>query len=160
MNEMDHQHSFLLKPAGAPYTCSGCGELGFGPSRHCEDINCSYVLHGECANPDPHAFHPFFEKSYFEFHTKSPGGKERRCDACGKDVLGFVYSCSSTGIDLHPCCLKLKPKISDESGNVTLQLSRKVRSKCAKCKDKYVVEDFKGWTYYCYMLIFNLIIIN
>jgi len=148
MTEMDHQHSFLLKPAGAPYTCSGCGELGFGPSYHCENINCSYVLHGECANPDSHAFHPFFKESYFEFHKKPLGNKARYCNACGKDVLGFVYHCSSTDYDLHPCCLKLKDSISDESGKVTLKLYHKARSKCVKCKHKHVVGNFQGWSYY------------
>jgi hypothetical protein len=118
-----------------------------GPSHHCEDINCSYVLHGECAYPDPHAFHPFFEKSYFEFHRKPPGYKTRYCNACGKDVLGFVYHCSSTDYDLHPCCLKLQHSISDDNGNVTLNLSKRVHSKCAKCKHKHVMGNVQGWSY-------------
>ncbi|KAK2359893.1 Cysteine/Histidine-rich C1 domain family protein [Trifolium repens] len=105
---MDHQHSFRLKPAGAPYTCSGCGQLGFGSSYHCKNINCNYILHEECLNPDPYASHRFFEGSNFKFHKEAPGYETRVCDACGKDVLGFVYHCSSTNLDLHPCCLKLK----------------------------------------------------
>ncbi|KAL5057122.1 hypothetical protein RYX36_028726 [Vicia faba] len=110
--------------------------------------NCDYVLHGECAYPEPCAFHHFFEKNYFEFHKKPPGDKERYCDACGKDILGFVYHCSTTGYDLHPCCLKLKNSISDESGSVRLELSKKVRSKCVKCKHVSVVGKVKGWCYY------------
>nr|XP_004516058.1 uncharacterized protein LOC101504051 [Cicer arietinum] len=144
---MDHQHSLQLKPPEAPYKCSGCGELGFGTSYHCENFNCTYILHQECANPDPFAFHPFFEKSTFEFYKKAPRNRTY-CDACGKDVLGFVYHCSKTGYDLHPCCLKLKHIISNESANVTLKLSHKVHSKCAKCKHKNVVRKVKGWTYY------------
>jgi hypothetical protein len=106
---MDHQHSLQLKPAGAPHTCSGCGELGFGSSYHCENFNCNYILHEECAYPDySYVFHPFFEKSNFEFYNTPPGYRARYCDACGKDVLGYVYHCTSTNIDLHPCCLKLK----------------------------------------------------
>ncbi|CAJ2669445.1 unnamed protein product [Trifolium pratense] len=144
---MDHQHAFQLKPAGAPYTCSGCGQLGFGSRYHCENnISCNYILHEECVNPVPYAFHPFFEKSSFEFHKKPPGHRTRYCDACGKDVLGFVYHCSSTNIDLHPCCLKLQRSISNE--NVTLELYRKVHSKCAKCKHKHVEGKFEGWSYY------------
>ncbi|MCH87578.1 hypothetical protein A2U01_0008451 [Trifolium medium] len=144
---MDHQHSFQLKPAGAPYTCSGCGQLGFGSRYHCENnISCNYILHEECLNPDPYAFHQFFEKSNFKFHKEAPGYETRICDACAKDVLGFVYHCSSTNIDLHPCCLKLQRSISNE--NVTLELYRKVHSKCAKCKHKHVVGKVKGWSYY------------
>ncbi|XP_045797302.1 uncharacterized protein LOC123891475 [Trifolium pratense] len=146
---MDHQHAFQLKPAGAPYTCSGCGQLGFGSRYHCKDnINCNYILHEECANPDPHPFHPFFEKSIFKFHKEAPGYETRICDACRKDVLGFVYHCSRTNIDLHPCCLKLKRSISDESGNVTLKLLQKVGSKCAKCRHKHVDGKVEGWSYY------------
>jgi len=145
---MDHEHSLERKPPGAPYTCSGCGELGFGSCYHCENINCSYVLHEVCANPDPYAFHPFFERSYFEFHQKPPGYKTRYCNACGKDVLGFVYHCSSTDYDLHPCCLKLQHSISDDNGNVTLDLSKTVHLKCAKCKHKHVMGNFQGWSYY------------
>ncbi|AES78135.1 putative chromatin regulator PHD family [Medicago truncatula] len=145
---MDHEHSLQRKPPGAPYTCTGCGELGFGSSYHCENINCSYVLHEVCANPDPYAFHPFFEKSYFEFHRKPPGYKTRYCNACGKDVLGFVYHCSSTDYDLHPCCLKLQHSISDDNGNVTLNLSKRVHSKCGKCKHKHVMGKVQGWSYY------------
>ncbi|XP_058741068.1 uncharacterized protein LOC131613411 [Vicia villosa] len=122
---MDHEHLLQQKPPGAPYTCSGCRQLGFGSSYHCQNSRCNYVLHGECVYPDPYAFHSFFEKSYFEFHKKPPGDRERYCDACGKDILGFVYHCSTTGYDLHPCCLKLKNSITDESGSVTLNLSKK-----------------------------------
>ncbi|MCI08022.1 hypothetical protein A2U01_0029093, partial [Trifolium medium] len=85
---MDHEHSLQYKPPGAPYKCSGCKELGFGSSYHCENINCNYILHEECANPDySYTFHPFFEKSNFEFYKKPPGYRTRYCDACGKDVL-------------------------------------------------------------------------
>ncbi|AES78147.1 hypothetical protein MtrunA17_Chr7g0223501 [Medicago truncatula] len=143
---MDHEHSLKRKPPGEPYTCSGCKELGFGSSYHCENKNCSYVLHGECAYPDPHARHPFFRKSCFDFLRKPPGYKRRYCNACGGDVLGFVYHCSKTGYDLHPCCLKLQDSISD--GDVKLQLYRKSRSKCVKCKHKHVVGNIQGWSYY------------
>jgi hypothetical protein len=148
LGPVTHEHSLQRKPPGAPYKCSGCKEQGFGSSYHCENINCNYILHEECANPDSNSYtHPFFEKSNFEFHKKPPG-YGRYCDACGKDVLGYVYHCSSTNIDLHPCCLNLKHSISDESGNVTLKLSHRVRPKCAKCKHKYVVGRVQGWSYY------------
>ena len=145
MDHPSHPHPLQLKPPGAPYKCSGCQELGFGSSYRCESSKCNYILHEECANAVPLAFHRFFRKSYFEFYEEAPGCAPRYCDACGKDVLGFVYHCSRTGYDLHPCCLKLKDSISD--GSVTLELSQKVPSKCLKCKSRNVVNKVKGWSY-------------
>ncbi|KAJ1443169.1 hypothetical protein SESBI_00453 [Sesbania bispinosa] len=146
---MNHSHSLEFKPSGAPYRCSGCKELGFGSSYRCEFNNCSYILHQECANAVSPAFHSFFKGSCFEFHERAPGYRTRICDACGKDVKGFVYHCSSTGFDLHPCCLNLKDSVSDEGGNVTLKLSQKVPSKCLKCNHRSVVNKVKGWSYVC-----------
>ncbi|CAJ1841542.1 unnamed protein product [Sphenostylis stenocarpa] len=147
-----------LKPPGSPFRCSGCREVGFGRSYHCGFNNCSYILHEECSNAASLAFHPSFPRSHFELYEKAPGHRGRYCDACGKDVLGFVYHCSRTGYDLHPCCLKLKHSISDEEGLVTLKLCQKVPSKCVKCKHRNVVEGIKGWSFvssgsggnYCY----------
>ncbi|KAK7407688.1 hypothetical protein VNO78_09704 [Psophocarpus tetragonolobus] len=154
-----HPYAIMqLKPPGEPYICSGCREVGFESSYHCENSNCSYILHEECANAVSLAFHPFFPNKCFEFHEKAPGDRQRYCDGCGKDVSGFVYHCSSKGYDLHPCCLKLKPRISDEEGLVTLELSQKVPFRCVKCKHRNVVKGVKGWSYvssgsgenYCY----------
>ncbi|RDX62659.1 hypothetical protein CR513_58985, partial [Mucuna pruriens] len=89
--------------------------------------------------------------SHFELYEKAPGHRVRYCDACGKDVMGFVYHCSRTGYDLHPCCLNLKDTISDEEGCVTLELSHKVPSKCLKCKHRNVVDGVKGWSYRGYL---------
>jgi len=136
-----------LKPPGSPYRCGGCREVGFGRSYHCGNKNCCYILHEECANADSLAFHRFFPRSHFELHEKAPGNRVRYCDACGKDVLGFVYHCSLTGYDLHPCCLKLKDSICDEEGQVSLQLCQKVPSECVKCKHRNVVHGIKGWSY-------------
>ncbi|KAK7340886.1 hypothetical protein VNO77_21603 [Canavalia gladiata] len=140
-----HSEALQYKAPGAAFRCSGCHELGFGVSYCCE--RCSYILHEECTNPVSHAIHPFFPKSYFEFYVTAPGHRTRYCDACGKDVGGFVYHCSQTRFDLHPCCLKLKGTISDEEGRVTLELCEKVPSKCAKCKHRNVVDGVKGWSY-------------
>ncbi|QCE12888.1 uncharacterized protein LOC114185703 [Vigna unguiculata] len=136
-----------LKPPGSPYRCSGCREVGFGRSYHCENKNCGYILHEECATAVSFAFHRFFPRSHFELYEEAPGHRVRYCDACGKDVLGFVYHCSSTGYDLHPCCLKMKDSISDEEGLVSLQLCQKVPSKCVKCKHRNVVDGIRGWSY-------------
>ena len=163
-----HTHPLTLKPAGAPYECSGCRELGFGPSYHCESSECSYVLHEDCANAvyNSSVSHRFFKESTFLF-LEEPPSRHRQCDACIKEVQGFVYHSphstghpDDTGLDLHPCCLNLKDSISyeEESVTKTLELHWKVTKKCLKCKLMKVGNErkVKGWSYessdgkYCY----------
>ncbi|KAK7295717.1 hypothetical protein RJT34_18628 [Clitoria ternatea] len=142
-----HSQPLQHKSPGAPFRCNGCHELGFGVSYYCENSRCSYKLHDVCTDPVSVATHPFFPGSVFTFYNKAPGYRPRYCDACGKDVLGFVYHCSKTGYDLHPCCLQLKHRISDEEGSVALTLCNTTKKKCVKCKHRNVVDRVKGWSY-------------
>ncbi|XP_014519798.1 uncharacterized protein LOC106776845 [Vigna radiata var. radiata] len=150
-----HGEAMQAKPAGAAYKCSGCEEMGFGSSYQCGNMDCNYILHENCANGVSHALHKFLPDSKFEFYEKPPG-YPRYCDGCGKDVVGFVYHCIRTSHDLHPCCLNLNERISDEEGSVTLELCEKVPSKCVKCKRITVEKGIQGWSYvssegkYCY----------
>ncbi|KAL5057121.1 hypothetical protein RYX36_028725 [Vicia faba] len=138
---MAHQHTLQLNDSGSVYRCSGCKEIGYASNYYtCENSDCNYVLHEECAKPIMHAVHPFFQNCTFEFYEKAQEGGF--CDACGKDLLGFFY-CSRTGDALHPCCLNLKKSISD-----TLTLCHQVPSDCYLCKKRHVVRNnFEGWSY-------------
>jgi hypothetical protein len=103
--------------------------------------------------PEPSAFHPFFSKCDFRFYENAPGSSDRFCDACGKDVRGFVYQCSHEN-DLHPCCMKLQRTLIGDG--VKLHLSDKVSTRCLKCGSKEISKGFRGWSYesscgqYCY----------
>ncbi|XP_052116088.1 uncharacterized protein LOC107486939 isoform X2 [Arachis duranensis] len=156
-----HEHALtMMSAAREPYRCSGCKEQGFGRSYRCENKGCRYVLHEECANAvvhrKNHVSHSFFEGQEFWFLEK-PLGYPRVCDACRMDVRGFVYHRKATkdvydtGLDLHPCCLKLRDKISykDSGATKTLTLQRDVPKKCVQCKRQKVGDDIKvkGWSY-------------
>ncbi|KAL4323018.1 hypothetical protein HN51_068160 [Arachis hypogaea] len=156
-----HEHALtMMSAAREPFRCSGCKEQGFGRSYRCENKGCRYVLHEECANAvlhrKNHVSHSFFEGQEFWFLEK-PLGYPRVCDACRMDVRGFVYHRKATkdvydtGLDLHPCCLKLRYKISynDSNATKTLTLRRNVEKKCVKCKSRKVGDDskVKGWSY-------------
>jgi hypothetical protein len=149
---MDHQHTLLqLSDSQTPsFMCSGCKELGgFGSSCICENINCNYIVHQECAEPVKHAVHPFFKNCNFVFYENTEKQCCGFCDACGKDLLGFFYICLKTGDTLHPCCLNLQNTISsEESGKVILKLCHEVPSDCVKCRQRQVVRNqFEGWSY-------------
>ncbi|KAF5453545.1 hypothetical protein F2P56_028442 [Juglans regia] len=155
IKHLSHPHDdlMLVDSPQAPYKCDGCKELGFRRCYQCED--CNFHLHEECAMPDSSAFHPLFRKCDFRFYENAPGNRARYCDACGKDVLGFVYQClHKEAHDLHPCCMKLPRTLIGDG--VKLHLSDMVSSKCQKCGSKEISKGFRGWSYestcgkYCY----------
>ncbi|CAJ2669444.1 unnamed protein product [Trifolium pratense] len=160
---MDHQHTLKLNCTKLPsFMCSGCKEQGAGTSFICENSNCNYILHKECAEPVKHAVHPFFKNCNFEFIEKSEKGCDGFCDGCGKDFSGFIYLSKKKGFSkrligfryaLHPCCLNLKENILNDDGNVIMTLSHEVQSECVICNQRDVVrKNYKwlsnnGWSY-------------
>ncbi|MED6197892.1 hypothetical protein PIB30_061110 [Stylosanthes scabra] len=127
-------HKLRFENSEIPFKCDGCKEVGIGSCYKCCSI-CDYDLHMQCALPSPTLFHPFYRKCNFQFMSQPPGDTPRYCNACEKDVNGFVYHCRSCGYDLHPCCAKL-PMVLDD-GEVKLYLYRKVRSSwCHHCGRK------------------------
>ncbi|KAM0941334.1 hypothetical protein DsansV1_C17g0147671 [Dioscorea sansibarensis] len=124
-------------------------ELGFGTCYTCTDTACNFHLHKDCAYPEEIIYHPFFPRSHFRFLNE--GGPNRRCDACGRDINGYVYHCDRTGFDLHPCCAKLpyyENVVINEGEEMRLVLKKKVSSKCCKCKEKKLWGKVKNtWSY-------------
>ncbi|KAF9674740.1 hypothetical protein SADUNF_Sadunf10G0158300 [Salix dunnii] len=140
------EHFLLLKYPKEPYRCEGCKELGFGPGYECEHEDCCFYLHEECANATPSAFHSFLKCS-LKFHSRAPQGDGRICDACGQDVLGFVYQCKHKNPhDYHPSCLKLQRTLTAEDGT-RLHLKKKLPSKCLNCGSTRTSNGIKGWSY-------------
>ncbi|OVA05196.1 DC1 [Macleaya cordata] len=135
------QHKLKFEYSEVPFKCDGCKEAGIGSRYKCiNTTTCDYDLHTHCALPTPSIAHPFYPKCSFQFMSRPPGNVPRYCNACEKDVSGFVYHCKLCGFDLHPCCAKL-PRVLDD-GEVKLYLYRKVCSACHRCGRKG-----RSWSY-------------
>ncbi|KAJ4963939.1 hypothetical protein NE237_023878 [Protea cynaroides] len=132
------QHKLRFEYTEDPFKCDGCKEVGIGSRYKCS--TCDFDLHKHCALPSPSITHPFYRKCSFQFLSRPPGDILRFCNACEKDVNGFVYHCKSCGFDLHPTCANL-PQVLDD-GEVKLYLYRKVSSPCHKCGRKG-----RSWSY-------------
>lgn len=119
-----HPHKLRCEYVEVPFKCDGCKEVGIGSRFKCSV--CDYDLHKHCALPTAATVvhHPFYRKCEFQFMARPPGHLPRYCNACEKDVNGFVYHCRSCGFDLHPCCANL-PYVLD-AGDLKLYLYRKV----------------------------------
>ncbi|CAN0910531.1 hypothetical protein LINGRAHAP2_LOCUS26338 [Linum grandiflorum] len=141
-NEISHfshpQHKLRYEFSEFPFKCDGCKEAGIGSRFKC--TTCDFDLHQHCAIPTQFVHHPFYTKCSFQFMSRPPGNIPRYCNACERDVKGFVYHCRDCGFDLHPCCAKLPVVIHD--GEVKLYLYRKVSASCHKCGRKG-----RSWSY-------------
>ncbi|KAF2305865.1 hypothetical protein GH714_008494 [Hevea brasiliensis] len=125
-------HSLKFEYSEFPFKCDGCKEVGIGSRYKCS--KCDFDLHMHCAIPSASIYHPFYTKCSFQFLSRPPGDKPRYCNACKRDVNGFLYHCKDCGFDLHPCCAKL-PMVLDD-GEVKLYLYKKVSATCHKCGRK------------------------
>ncbi|KAL7602049.1 hypothetical protein Lser_V15G24727 [Lactuca serriola] len=146
-NHHEHEHNLNHNYTQIPFKCNGCKEAGIGSNYTC--TTCNHNLHIHCAPPSPSISHPFYTKCTFQFLPTPPGSLPRYCNACEKDILGFVYHCHACGFDLHPCCAKL-PTILDD-GEVKLYLCRKVRSSCHRCGGRG-----RSWSYRSVCKKYNL----
>ncbi|KAL8542829.1 hypothetical protein ACS0TY_003643 [Phlomoides rotata] len=133
-------HNLKFEYSEAPFKCDGCKEAGIGSRYRCSGGACNFDLHTHCAIPSPSIIHPFYTKCSFQFLCRPPGPVARYCNACQKDVSGFVYHCTSCGFDLHPCCAKLPMQLDD--GEIKLYLYKKVSAPCHRCGRKG-----RSWSY-------------
>ncbi|KAI3789376.1 hypothetical protein L2E82_02169 [Cichorium intybus] len=142
-----HEHELKYNHTNTPFKCDGCKEAGIGSNYKC--TTCNHNSHIHCTLPSPSITHTFYPKCTFQFLPTPPGSLPRYCNACEKDILGFVYHCKSCGFDLHPCCAKLPTMLDD--GEVKLYLCRKVRSACHRCGGKG-----RSWSYRSMCKKYNL----
>ncbi|GLT90838.1 hypothetical protein SLE2022_087550 [Rubroshorea leprosula] len=135
------QHKLKLEYSKIPFECYGCKEVGIGDSYRC--AACNFGFHEHCGKPSLSISHPLFPKCSFQFLSRPPGDTPGICDACKKDVTGFVYR-SGCGYYLHPSCAKLPGVLKD--GEVELFLREKVSAPCNKCGGKLetIIHDHKN----------------
>uniref|UniRef100_A0A0D9Y128 DC1 domain-containing protein n=1 Tax=Leersia perrieri TaxID=77586 RepID=A0A0D9Y128_9ORYZ len=142
------QHRLRLIHSDAPFRCDGCREVGIGARYRCPFPACDHDLHRQCAipisPPPPPLRHPFYPRCSFVFLPRAPGppSAHRYCNACGRDVTGFLYHCRSCGFDLHPCCASLPHVLDVAGGGVRLYLHPKAAAACHRCGNRG-----RSWTY-------------
>ncbi|KAM7258129.1 hypothetical protein ACFE04_013870 [Oxalis oulophora] len=141
------QHRLKLEFTETPFTCDGCKEAGIGLKYTCKV--CEFDLHKTCAVAPLIITHPFYERCQFQFYYNPPGKGRRLCDACRREVCGFVYHCNKCDFDMHPCCVNL-PRVLDD-GETNIYLCMKISDCCLKCGGKG-----HGWAYRSKCRSYNL----
>ncbi|KAL5220285.1 hypothetical protein ABZP36_024998 [Zizania latifolia] len=139
-------HSLKLVTAAEAvdeFVCDGCKEHGADRCSRYTCEACDFDLHSTCAlAADVLPEHALFKggASFVLLHEPpppDPGGR-RVCDACGDEVLGFVYHCYDSDLDIHPCCACLPGRIA--FGDIAFELcggggagSSRAPRRCAFC---------------------------
>ncbi|KAL0356757.1 UNVERIFIED_CONTAM: hypothetical protein Scaly_1361400 [Sesamum calycinum] len=139
-NEISHfshpHHNLKFEYSEAPFKCDGCKEAGIGSRYKCCGGGygggggaCNFDLHTHCAIPSPSIVHPFYTKCSFQFLSRAPGQVARYCNACEKDVAGFVYHCKSCAgereeLELQIVLQEVQPTRGVREGNAGGQLAR------------------------------------
>ncbi|KAL0003125.1 hypothetical protein SO802_016906 [Lithocarpus litseifolius] len=153
MQHPSHRHRLtLFTNVQTSFRCDGCREQGLETCYRCNERNCNFHLHGDCALASSFGpiTHQFFKNCSFTFHGEYQADN-RNCVACGKNVRGFLYESSSNeALVLHPCCLKLPHSKTTSDHGVKVTLRKQVslmRSKCQICNRRKLRENIKGWAY-------------
>lgn len=144
-----HDHPLRYQKAQGPYKCNGCKQPGFTTCLKCPNNICDFYLHKDCfqAEHSPLITHKFMEKCRFYYHASPFLVSDKYCNACGLNILGFRYECSTHGEnphDLHPTCANIDFEM-DWDG-LKLELRDKVESKCLHCDQRYPAEECVGFT--------------
>ncbi|CAM0902033.1 unnamed protein product [Alopecurus aequalis] len=126
-----HPAHQLRLAVATKFKCDGCQQYGAGQSYQCEP--CDYDIHTACVPPEKPLKHPRFNGCEFEFLLKPPGPK-RVCDACGTDVLGFMYYNRERDIDLHPACAFQPDQVNLEGHLFDLHTEKDASLICGRCK--------------------------
>ena len=150
-----HRHRLtLFTNIQTSFQCDGCKERGLESCYKCNERNCNFHLHEDCAfaSGSGPITHQFFKNCSFTFHGEYQADN-RNCVACGKNVRGFMYESSSNeALVLHPRCLKLPHSKTTSDHRVKVTLRKQVdvlltRSKCQICNRRKLSEKIKGWAY-------------
>ncbi|KAB1217861.1 hypothetical protein CJ030_MR3G014729 [Morella rubra] len=126
-----HPHQLISTRAETPYHCYGCQELGFDPCYQCNERQCNFHLHEECAAANHTSTnHPFITGGRFVLSSE-----ELQLIFCkvlnGRGALGLVLRVGRASKGTAP-------------------------SKCLKCQRKKASDNIVGWAYvstcgnYCY----------
>jgi len=136
------EHELVLAAAEQKFECNGCKQHGKGISYRCEP--CDYDIHTCCVPPETSLKHPLLNGCKLDFLLKPPGPR-RMCDACGEEVLGFVYYNRDRDIDLHPCCATNPQRVVLDGVMFNLHAERDSAHICGRCKQNGRRNSF--WSY-------------
>ncbi|XP_055814927.1 protein VACUOLELESS GAMETOPHYTES-like [Solanum dulcamara] len=142
-----HGHQFVYINKQSNAICSGC-KLNILPGKFyykCE-TTCSFFLHQECFNMPKILQHLVDPIHHLTLLATVPCSS--KCNACGKEIAGFSYSCDKCSTYYHTLCLLALPlsmELPSHCHKLDLEFCPPYDFECDLCKKP----SYKGWLYHC-----------
>ncbi|KZV39854.1 hypothetical protein F511_29891 [Dorcoceras hygrometricum] len=147
-----HQHplQYLESNTDKDYVCSGC-KLTIRPGKFCYQCKlCRFFLHKVCYRMPERVLHPA-DPSH---HLKLLATPTSRCEACGRHISGFCYSCTACNHYYHMLCIALPLSLKIPPlhlHTLKLELKPPYDFQCDLCHKS----SYSGWLYRCKLCEFD-----
>lgn len=142
-----HVHQFVYINNQRNAICCGC-KVNILPGKFCYkcETTCSFFLHQECFNMPENLQHPVDPIHHLTLLTTIPTSS--KCNACGKEIAGFSYTCAICSTYYHTLCLLALPlsiQLPSHCHKLDLEFCPPYDFECDLCKKP----SYKGWLYHC-----------
>lgn len=156
LKHFSHEHplEYVESRSDEKGVCSAC-KLAIMPRNffyHCKI--CRFSLHKVCSSMPKKVVHPSDPNHCLDLSTSSLAEKSKECEACGRYIDGFYYSCIKCSLYCHMLCvaMPLSVKIASSHPHVLkLEVEPLYDFKCDVCEKP----SYNGWHYHCRMCEFD-----
>ncbi|XP_047961528.1 uncharacterized protein LOC125206298 [Salvia hispanica] len=157
LKHFSHEHplKYIESSADGGCVCSAC-KLAIMPRNFFYQCKlCGFSLHKVCYSMPKKVMHPADPNHWLKLSTPSTVlEKPDECEACGRHIAGYYYSCTECPLSYHMLCvaMPLSVKIMSSHPHVLKLEFRPVYDfKCDVCD----MPRFNGWHYHCRMCEFD-----
>ncbi|XP_073153525.1 protein VACUOLELESS GAMETOPHYTES-like [Henckelia pumila] len=147
-----HQHplQYLESRPDENNVCSGC-KLAIMPGKFCYQCKiCLFFLHKVCYRMPKRVLHPADPNHRLNLLATPTRG----CEACGRNISGFCYSCTKCNHYYHMLCIALPLSLKIPSlhlHTLKLELKPPYDFQCDLCHES----SYNGWLYRCRLCEFD-----
>lgn len=135
--------------------CSACKHTIIAPNSFFYQCNlCEFSLHRVCFTMPQKVKHPSDQSHYLNLQYMYITNQTNDCNACGRHIHGFYYSCAKCSLYCHMLCVALPLSVKIPSSHphtLKLQLKLPYDFQCDLCD----TPSYSGWLYRCRLCEFD-----
>lgn len=157
LKHFSHEHPLEYVESRFDRNCVACSacKLAIRPNSFFYQCKiCKFSLHKVCYSMPKKLMHPADPNHCLSLLTSSLEEKPDECEACGRDIAGFHYSCTRCSLYYHMLCVAMPLSVKIPSSHphiLKLELKPLYDFKCDICDRP----SYHGWHYHCRLCEFD-----